>query len=179
MNCIVTKEEPYGDMERYIRNNGPLPEMLVQRFTRQVANALQYALDQDIVHPNLALNNLLLGADRNIKLCGWSGSVLLNGKNTEANLVFCIAEIAFCMLTSRPAFFKKNVITDPAFKFLKPDLIHKFWDSREPDIRRKRKEFRFSPPFKAFADAIFLNKITTIKGALEEKWLTTGDDLKA
>uniref|UniRef100_H3ACH2 non-specific serine/threonine protein kinase n=2 Tax=Latimeria chalumnae TaxID=7897 RepID=H3ACH2_LATCH len=57
-----------GDLLEFIKTRGALPEEVARRMFRQLALAVKYCHDLNIVHRDLKCENLLLDKDYNIKL---------------------------------------------------------------------------------------------------------------
>ena len=68
-----------GDMLSYIQKlSGPVPEKDCKLWMRQICSALQYLHQNNIIHRDLKLENLLMDSKRNIKLCDFGFSKDLN-----------------------------------------------------------------------------------------------------
>lgn len=64
----------YGELYKYLKNNGPLNEVLASYFVFQMANALDYMHSKNVVHRDIKPENILIGFNNTIKLTdfGWS-----------------------------------------------------------------------------------------------------------
>jgi hypothetical protein len=83
---------------------------------------------------------VLLEANRNALVCGWS-----NSKKFKRELFFALGDIAVTMLIGRTPFIGKDIKHDQYGKFLKEGLINKLWESLERSTsKRFRKTFKFS-----------------------------------
>ncbi|XP_073532285.1 testis-specific serine/threonine-protein kinase 1-like [Phyllobates terribilis] len=65
---IVMELGAKGDLLDFIKNRGPLPEDVARKLFHQLATAVKYCHDLDIVHRNLKCENILLDEEFNIKL---------------------------------------------------------------------------------------------------------------
>jgi serine kinase len=86
-DCIVHGDKIYmlleyakgGDMLNYIQNiKGPVNDKDCKLWMRQICSAVSYLHQMNIIHRDLKLENLLLDANRNIKLCDFGFSKDLN-----------------------------------------------------------------------------------------------------
>jgi response regulator RpfG family c-di-GMP phosphodiesterase len=57
-----------GDLEEYVRNNGPVDEALACNWIRQAACGLQEAHDRHLIHRDVKPSNLLLGEQNHVKV---------------------------------------------------------------------------------------------------------------
>lgn len=58
-----------GDLHDYIQRTGAIAESLVRFWSRQLSLALQYLHHMQIAHRDLKCENVLVTANRNVKLC--------------------------------------------------------------------------------------------------------------
>jgi serine kinase len=80
-----------GDMLAYIQKlNGSVPEKDCKLWIKQICSALQYLHQNNIIHRDLKLENLLIDSRRNIKLCdfGFSKDLKTNG-NDDLSRTYC------------------------------------------------------------------------------------------
>ncbi|XP_060594604.1 serine/threonine-protein kinase Nek4-like [Ruditapes philippinarum] len=68
--CIVTEFCPNGDLSDYINNQhgNPLEELRLIEWFRQIASAIEYLHDRNIIHRDLKSQNIFLDANMNCKL---------------------------------------------------------------------------------------------------------------
>ena len=80
-----------GDMLSYIQKlSGPVPDKDCKLWMRQSCSALQYLHQNNIIHRDLKLENLLIDSKRNIKLCDFGFSKDLNKlTNEELSRTYC------------------------------------------------------------------------------------------
>lgn len=71
---IVMELGERGDLLRFINTEGKLSEDLSKKMFRQIALAVKFIHDQDIVHRDLKCENLLLDKDINVKLADFGFS---------------------------------------------------------------------------------------------------------
>ncbi|XP_069476043.1 testis-specific serine/threonine-protein kinase 2 isoform X2 [Ambystoma mexicanum] len=65
---IVMELGVQGDLLEFIKSRGSLPEELSRKMFQQLASAIKYCHDMDIVHRDLKCENLLLDKEFNIKV---------------------------------------------------------------------------------------------------------------
>ncbi|XP_071978911.1 testis-specific serine/threonine-protein kinase 2 [Engystomops pustulosus] len=65
---IVMELGAQGDLLEYIKSRGPMPEDVARKLFHQLATAVKYCHDLDIVHRDLKCENILLDKEFNIKL---------------------------------------------------------------------------------------------------------------
>ncbi|XP_073498430.1 testis-specific serine/threonine-protein kinase 1-like [Phyllobates terribilis] len=65
---IVMELGAQGDLLDFIKNRGALPEDVARKLFHQLATAVKYCHDLDIVHRDLKCENILLDKDFNIKV---------------------------------------------------------------------------------------------------------------
>lgn len=65
---IVTELGVQGDLLEFIKKRGAIPEDVARKMFYQLANAIKYCHELDIVHRDLKCENLLLDKEYNIKL---------------------------------------------------------------------------------------------------------------
>ncbi|XP_069601512.1 testis-specific serine/threonine-protein kinase 1-like [Ranitomeya imitator] len=65
---IVMELGAQGDLLEFIKNRGPMPEDVARKLFHQLASAVKYCHDLDIVHRDLKCENILLDKEFNIKL---------------------------------------------------------------------------------------------------------------
>jgi aurora kinase B len=75
-----------GELYRHLKNSpyGRFDEHKSAKYTYQVADALEYCHQNDVIHRDLKPENILLTADDNIKLAdfGWSAHTMSNLRKT-------------------------------------------------------------------------------------------------
>ncbi|KAK3549588.1 hypothetical protein QTP86_005253 [Hemibagrus guttatus] len=133
---IVMELGERGDLLEFIKTKGKLSEDLSKKMFRQVALAIKFIHDQDIVHRDLKCENLLLDKDFNVKLtdfgfskrleyvdghmvlsdtfCGstaYASPELLQNipYNPKMNDVWSMGVVLFIMLTGTMPFNDSNV----------------------------------------------------------------------
>lgn len=58
-----------GDALKHIQGTGAISEELARTWTSQVTSAIGYMHKMDIAHRDLKLENLLIDASKNVKIC--------------------------------------------------------------------------------------------------------------
>ena len=76
---MVLEFAPGGDCLQYIQKYGAVAERIARTWTAQVSDAVRYMHDKNIVHRDLKLENLLLDAHMNIKICDFGFVKQLTG----------------------------------------------------------------------------------------------------
>ena len=76
---LVMEWAPFGSLFDYIRKSKSLSEELSFSFFIQVANAIYFLHQNDMIHRDIKPENLLLFEKNNIKLCDFGWCVRLNG----------------------------------------------------------------------------------------------------
>ena len=71
---IIIELCPGGDMIGYVRRRKKLPEDLSRHFFIQLIHTVKYLHSKDISHRDIKLDNLLLDAHGNLKLCDFGVS---------------------------------------------------------------------------------------------------------
>ena len=71
---IIIELCPGGDMIGYVRRRKKLPEDLARHFFLQLMRTIEYLHANDISHRDIKLDNLLLDAFGNLKLCDFGVS---------------------------------------------------------------------------------------------------------
>lgn len=72
---LIMQYSSGGDLCRYVREQRRLPEPEACRLLVQIVSGLQYCHDSGIVHRDVKLDNLLIDADKNIKIVDFGFSV--------------------------------------------------------------------------------------------------------
>jgi serine/threonine protein kinase len=91
---------PHGELSKELRENGPLPEPMVQTITRQVLHALEYLHRRNITHRDIKPDNILI-ASRDpfiVKLSDFGLSKSVKNQDTFlktfcGTLLYCAPEI--------------------------------------------------------------------------------------
>ena len=76
---LIMEWAPFGSLFDFIRKNKSLSEELSFQFFIQVANAIYFLHQNDMIHRDIKPENLLLFDNNNIKLCDFGWCVRLNG----------------------------------------------------------------------------------------------------
>ncbi len=84
---MILEFAPRGDVLRYIQNHGAMKESSARKWTLQLCDAVRYMHKRDIAHRDLKLENLLIDAYGNIKLCDF-GFVKSNS-SAELSNTYC------------------------------------------------------------------------------------------
>ncbi|XP_066465983.1 testis-specific serine/threonine-protein kinase 1-like [Tiliqua scincoides] len=84
---IVTELGVQGDLLEFIKKRGALPEDVARKMFFQLASAIKYCHELDIVHRDLKCENLLLDKDFNIKLTDFGFAKRLE-RDDEGRVVF-------------------------------------------------------------------------------------------
>eukprot|EP00064_Thunnus_orientalis_P004493 superscaffoldBa00000408_g4505 len=75
-----------GDLLKYIKNKGALPEHSSCRFFTQLCEAIQYLHSRDVAHRDLKCENLLLDTFLNLKVCDFGFSKRLTYTDGQIKL---------------------------------------------------------------------------------------------
>lgn len=97
---IFMEYVPYGELSKELRENGPLPEQMVQTITRQILHALDYLHRRNITHRDIKPDNILI-ASRDpliVKLSDFGLSKSVKNQETFlktfcGTLLYCAPEI--------------------------------------------------------------------------------------
>lgn len=84
---IVTELGVQGDLLEFIKKKGALSEDVARKMFFQLASAIKYCHDLDIVHRDLKCENLLLDKDYNIKLTDFGFSKRLE-RDDDGRVIF-------------------------------------------------------------------------------------------
>jgi serine/threonine-protein kinase RIO1 len=139
---------------------GGLSERVSRFYLRQVCEAVLFVAEKTAaIHSNLSLENVLLQANHNCLVIGWTNSL-----NHKRDAAFALAEMAVSMVTGRRPFVSKDIKHDQLGKFLTEDRIAKFWELIDKAAKRSNKGFTgFSEDFRAAVGALFLQKLTNLQ----------------
>jgi serine/threonine protein kinase len=97
---IFMEYVPHGELSKELRENGPLPEPMIQTITRQVLHALEYLHRRNITHRDIKPDNILI-ASRDpliVKLSDFGLSKSVKNQETFlktfcGTLLYCAPEI--------------------------------------------------------------------------------------
>ena len=76
-----------GDVLRYIQRSGAIKEPMARDWLRQISEAVRYLHEQNITHRDLKLENLLLDANYNIKICDFG--FVKEDHNRDLSSTYC------------------------------------------------------------------------------------------
>ena len=76
--CIVMEYICAGDLLSYIKKRSKLHEPVAKFIFKQIILALKFIHDNNIVHRDIKLDNILIDLDNNIKICDFGVSKIIN-----------------------------------------------------------------------------------------------------
>ena len=76
--CIVMEYICAGDLLTYIKKRSKLTELVAKFIFKQIILAIKYIHDNNIIHRDIKLDNILLDLDNNIKICDFGVSRKIN-----------------------------------------------------------------------------------------------------
>ena len=76
--CIVMEYICAGDLLTYIKKRSKLTEPVAQFIFKQIILGIKYIHDNNIIHRDIKLDNILLDLDNNIKICDFGVSRTVN-----------------------------------------------------------------------------------------------------
>ena len=76
--CIVMEYICAGDLLSYIKKRSKLQEPVAKFIFKQIILALKYIHENNIVHRDIKLDNILIDLDNNIKICDFGVSKIIN-----------------------------------------------------------------------------------------------------
>ena len=76
--CIVMEYICAGDLLSYIKKRGKLQEPVAKFIFKQIILALKFIHENNIVHRDIKLDNILIDLDNNIKICDFGVSRIIN-----------------------------------------------------------------------------------------------------
>ena len=79
--CIVMEYICAGDLLSYIRKRSKLNENIAKYIFKQIILALQYIHNNNIVHRDIKLDNILIDLDNKIKICDFGVSKIINSND--------------------------------------------------------------------------------------------------
>ncbi|XP_073415251.1 testis-specific serine/threonine-protein kinase 2 [Dendrobates tinctorius] len=85
---IVMELGAQGDLLEFIKKRGPMPEDVARKLFHQLASAVKYCHDLDIVHRDLKCENILLDKEFNIKLSDFGFARRIDD-NQKLSKTFC------------------------------------------------------------------------------------------
>lgn len=83
---IIMEYSDMGDLAHFL-NGKPLKEKYAQKYLRQIAEAVEYLLDKNILHRDIKPHNILLTHDGNLKLSDFGFAKIF--KNDEMTKTIC------------------------------------------------------------------------------------------
>lgn len=87
---LVTELCTGGDLETYLKNNGPVPEEVGRRWIRDLISAMSSMKQKSVVHRDLKVANILLTSSNleiaKVKICDFGFAKFLNGSITKTQL---------------------------------------------------------------------------------------------
>ncbi|KAF2254384.1 hypothetical protein BU26DRAFT_559083 [Trematosphaeria pertusa] len=75
-DAIHLERAKYGSIRQYYRKGGTATLQERIKWSRDLANVLQYIYDKNVRHVDICGKNILLDEDRNIRLCDFAGSAI-------------------------------------------------------------------------------------------------------
>ena len=79
--CIVMEYICAGDLLSYIRKRSKLTEPIAKYIFKQIILAIQYIHNNNIVHRDIKLDNILIDLDNKIKICDFGVSKRINSND--------------------------------------------------------------------------------------------------
>ena len=85
--CMHIEYLPGGSVSRLIGKLGPLPEITVRAYIRQILKGLEYLHNNGIIHRDLKSENILLDSNGKLKVCDFGCSKRYEVDMNESGLV--------------------------------------------------------------------------------------------
>ena len=74
---IVMEYSNDGDLLKYVKTNGKIPEEKARFFFKNIAIGLAHIHTRSVLHRDIKLDNILLDTDGGVKLCDFGVSKIL------------------------------------------------------------------------------------------------------
>ena len=78
---IVMEYAAGGDLLKYVRTKGPLPETEARGIFRQVVYGMGHVHSRSVLHRDIKLDNILLDQDHSVKICDFGVSKIMKKKD--------------------------------------------------------------------------------------------------
>ena len=75
---IVMENASGGDLLKYVRNHGMIPENKAREFFRQIVYGLGHIHARSVLHRDVKLDNILLDLEGNVKICDFGISKMIS-----------------------------------------------------------------------------------------------------
>lgn len=82
---LVMDYLPYGTLRQYYTREAPLPLPKIALYTRQIAEALQYAHDARYIHRDVKPDNILMTADSHPLLSDFSLAIIAHNTSSQSS----------------------------------------------------------------------------------------------
>ena len=82
-HIILMEYTPNGNLEVLLRSRKPLAWEIRYKFMQEIAIAVRFLHDNQIIHRDIKTRNLLLTADLHVKLCDFDTAMIVGEQNFE------------------------------------------------------------------------------------------------